>query len=85
VIKLRYLLLAGIVLLAAGFRLYNLRHEYFIGNDAFLHYSVIRQARQGGGLSNYNLSYGNPQILEPLGFYYVTLIHPTSLDWTLLS
>lgn len=63
-----------IVLLAVGLRAYNLRHEYFIGNDAFLHYSVLRQALSGGGLSNYALSFGNPLIIEPKGLYYITLL-----------
>ncbi len=63
-----------IIAAGAGFRLYNLRHPYFIGNDAFLHYSVMRQAMEGKGLGHYELGYGRPKILEPLGFYYITLI-----------
>ena len=63
-----------IVLLAVGLRAYNLRHEYFIGNDAFLHYSVLRQALNGGGLTNYALSFSSPLVLEPKGLYYITLV-----------
>ncbi|MFA5406149.1 MAG: STT3 domain-containing protein [Candidatus Nanoarchaeia archaeon] len=69
-----HLLLLLILLLGAGLRLYSLRNEYFTGNDAFIHYSVIRQALVDGNLVTYELSYGNPVILEPLGFYLVTLI-----------
>ncbi len=70
--ELIYLIL--ILVLATVLRLYLLRYPYFIGNDAYYHYSVIRQAINGGGLTNYALSYGNPLILEPKGFYYVTII-----------
>ncbi|MBD3312056.1 hypothetical protein GF352_01215 [archaeon] len=66
--------LIAIIVIAMGFRAYNLRHHYLMGNDAYLHYSVIRQAMTTGNLETYELSYGNPLILEPKGLYYVTLI-----------
>jgi len=75
--KKEHIALIIILIVAASFRLYNLRHPYFIGNDAFLHASVIRQALNNGNLATYELSFYRPQILEPLGFYYVTLIPAT--------
>jgi len=84
--KKEYIALLVILLIAAGFRLYNLRHEYFIGNDAFLHYSVIRQGLETGDISHYQLSFYEPLVLEPKGFYYVTLIPSliTGLDFSFL-
>ncbi len=63
-----------VLLIAFLLRLYLLKYSYFIGNDAYYHYSIIRQAINGGGLNNYSLGYGNPLILEPKGFYYITII-----------
>ncbi len=65
-----------LISLAIGliFRIYWIKYPYFIGNDAFLHASVIRQIINTGNTEIYNLSFGSPKILEPLGFYYISLV-----------
>ncbi len=77
--KLNAKLLIIILILALAMRTYSLRLYAFLGNDPFLHASVIRQYMETGNLDTYELTGGMKRINEPKGLYWVTIL-PALMD-----
>ncbi len=72
--KVENALLMLALILALIMRLYPMRLYAFVGNDPFVHASVIRQYLETGNLDTYELTGGIQKINEPKGLYWVAIL-----------